>query len=308
MLKSASLAALCGLTLAATAQTPETRRTPPEATAAKSPVVSLNHFFVVLDAPSYAAMQSDPYLTHTFAPFEKRTTVRSDSTYTAAYWYGRQTYFEIFEPPSQGPRGASGIAFSVDGEGESAAIEALWKTSLGDTQSASVTRKTEDAEPVWFKMTAGKSQAAETGAGLRLWLMEYDRNFLAGWYPNLTKERGKTRGPVLDRYVAKIGKSKERETAVVGDIKELLLALDDADRALLIRHLVPAGWQRSDRDILSLRGPDGATIKVIPKEGARRGIIEVAFHVQGSPAPHEATLGSVKLTVTPTEARLRFVP
>ena len=57
----------------------------PNPAAASSPTVFLNHFFVVISSESCAAMLADPYLTRTFAPFEKRTTVRNDNSYTGAY-------------------------------------------------------------------------------------------------------------------------------------------------------------------------------------------------------------------------------
>jgi catechol 2,3-dioxygenase-like lactoylglutathione lyase family enzyme len=294
ILLAAAVAAAASMSLRAPAQS-------------QPPPVFLNHFYVVIDSASYAAMQTDKYLTTTFAPFEKRTTVRNDETYTGVYWYGRHTYFEVFEPPSQGPQGSSGIALSVDGEGESAAIKALWSASLGETMAAPVTRRTETGEPLWFQMTAGP----QSSGALRMWLMEYDREFLSRWYASLTPARGKTRAEVLDRYVAKIGKSGERETAVFGDVTRLVVALDDNDRALLTKHVVPAGWAAKEGGSArhaAFRGPNGVTIEVVPASGNQRGIIEAEFSVQGEPKPHSSRLGSVWLTVERTLARLRFVP
>lgn len=279
---------------------------PRPARSATPPTVLLNHFFVVVDARSYAAMLADPYLTAVFAPFEKRTTVRSDTTYTGAYWYGRKTYFEVFEPPSQGPAGASGIALGVEGGGESAAVRASWETALGAVETGAVTRRTESAEPAWFHMTASKASS-----GLRLWLMEYDRDFLARWYPDLTPARGITRAEVLDRYVAKIGKTKDRETAALGNVTGLVVGLDEADRGLLRKHVLSAGWRSTAGTSpaqFTLTGPEGVTLEVTQATADRRGIIEANFSVQGKPQPHSAMLGSVRLTVEPATARIRFVP
>ncbi len=279
----------------------------PRLVEAAAPAVFLNHFFVVISAESYAAMVADPYLTAAFAPCEKRTTVRNDDTYTGAYWYGRRTYFEVFEPPSQGPVGTSGMAFGVEGVGESGAVRASWNGSLGGAETAPVTRRTEAAEPVWFHMTSGRSAAAR----LRLWLMEYDKDFLAGWYPDLTSARGITRGEVLDRYVAKIGRSKDRGTAVLGDVTGLVLALDDADRELLKKHVLPGGWTAkagAGPGEISFSGPEGVTLGVVKANRTRLGIIEARFSVQGNPAPHAATLGQVRVEVDSKGARLRFVP
>lgn len=281
----------------------------PATRAAEEPAVFLNHFFAVISPESYAAILADPYLTSTWAPFEKRSTARNDQTYTGAYWYGRKTYFEVFEPPSQGPTGAFGIAFSVDGVGESAAVKAAWTESLGAAETSPVTRRTETAEPVWFHATAARG----FGLGLRLWLMEYHKDFLASWYPELTPARGTTRGEVLDRYVAKIGKTKARETAVFGDITSLVLALDDVHTDRLRKHLVPAGWSEKaagPEAPLTFTGPDGVNLEILVLKGdnAPRGLLEARFSVQGSPRPHKATLGEVRVEVDSSSARIRFAP
>ncbi len=278
----------------------------PISSAAPMPAVSLNHFFAVISAQSYAAILTDPYLTTTFAPFEKRTTARNDNTYTGAYWYGRKTYFEVFEPPSQGPVGAGGIAFSVDGAGESAAVKAAWAESLGAAETMPVTRRTETAEPVWFHITAARG----FGSGLRMWLMEYHKDFLASWYPDLTKARGTTRTEALDRYVAKIGKSQDREAAVLGDVTALVLAMDETNLDHLRKHVVPAGWsEKADgaSSAVTFTGPDGVRLQVRRGNEAGR-ILEAHFSVQGTPRPHVATLGEVRLEVEATSARLKFTP
>ena len=90
------------------------------------PTVFLNHFYVVVDAETYAAAQASPFLTGEFAPFEKRTTARNDRSYTGIYWYGRRTYFELFEPGTQGPAGASGLALGVEEPGATEAVKKAW--------------------------------------------------------------------------------------------------------------------------------------------------------------------------------------
>jgi len=271
---------------------------------ARAPKVYLNHFFVVVDPASYRALQDSAYLTGAFAPFEKRTTARNDQTYTGIYWYGRRTYFEAFEPESQGPIGASGLALGVEGPGESTAVQAVWAAALGGADSAPVTRKTETAEPAWFRMTFAKAESS-----LRLWLMEYDREFLARWYPELTAARGITRAEALDRYVAKIGRQADRERAVLKDVTGLVIALEPADRDVLQKQLEPLGWTvQTETGAMVLRGPEEVTLRVVPASPDRRGILEAGFSVQGTPAPRTETLGRAVLTVETAAARLRFVP
>lgn len=294
LLAAATLSAILGIVLPLAAA--------PEGPTPASPAVFLNHFFVVVDSASYRALQESATLTGPFAPFEKRTTVRNDQTYTGIYWYGRRTYFEAFEPDSQGPVGASGLAFGVDGAGESAAVKAAWAKAFGGADSGPVTRKTDTAEPAWFLMTYAK-----VASGLRVWLMEYDRSFLSAWYPELTPARGITRSEVLDRYVAKIGRQAEREKALFKDVTGLRLALEASDRDILAKQLLAVGWaSREEKDALVLRGPEGVELRVVPPRAGKKGIVEATFSLQGAPAPRTEVLGSATLTVERDGARLTF--
>ncbi len=273
------------------------------ASAAGPPTVFLNHFFVVVDAATYRALQDSSFVTSAFAPFEKRTTSRNDQTYTGVYWYGRHTYFEVFEPDAQGPVGASGVAFGVEGAGESGAVKAAWTEALGGADSGLITRKTETGEAPWFEMTSAKTAPG----ALRVWLMEYHADFLARFYPDLTPARGISRAEVLDRYVAKIGRSAERETALVKDVTRLELALEPAERETLLKHLRAEGWSvQEEKDGVALRGPEGVLLRVSAAAAGRRGITEVIFSLQGKAEPRTDTLGSAVLRIEPDRASLRF--
>src|SRR5262245_32751029 len=78
--------------------------------------VPLNHFFLVLDSQTYKDIENSEFLKNEFAVFEKRTTVRTDQTYTGIYYYGTNTYFEFFDVnQKEGSKvGDSAIAFGTD--------------------------------------------------------------------------------------------------------------------------------------------------------------------------------------------------
>jgi hypothetical protein len=270
--------------------------------------VLLNHFFVVTDKDTYAAAQASAFLTKEFAAFEKRTTVRNDLTYTGIYFYGRHTYFELFEPDSQGPEGSSGIAFGVETPGASAPVEALWAKSAGGADHGPVTRKTETDEVPWFDMTfpKGGRPTPSKDIGFRLWLMEYDKDFLARWYSNLTPARSIARADVLDRYVAKVGQSAGRATFLMKDVVSLTLALPDENRATLLAPLRAVGYtERADKAEVVLTGPD-ATIHLRPLAGAARGIVEVEFSLQKKIPLSEHRIGNAVLLLDGERARLKL--
>jgi len=270
----------------------------------------LNHFFVVTDPGTYAEAQASTFLIHEFAPFEKRTTVRNDTTYTGIYFYGRHTYFELFEPGPQGSLGTSGLAFGVETPGASASVRAAWEKALGGAETSPVTRRTETDEVPWFQMTyatGGRPTVPPDGPpGLRTWLMEYERDFLARWYPDLTKARSITRADVLDRYVAKIGQTVLRDTFLMQDVVGLTLALPEAQRDPLLRQLSASGYtQRKKKGATVLEGPS-VSLRFVPVVGARRGVIEVEFSLQSRVVKATHQLGGAVLVLEGESAWLRF--
>jgi hypothetical protein len=273
--------------------------------ASGAPTVFLNHFFVVVDANTYRAMLESGFLASLFAPFEKRTTVRNDKSYTGIYFYGRRTYFELFEPGAEGPVGTSGLAFGVETTGESESVKRLWAEALGGAESSRVTRRTETESVPWFEMTSGPGP----GKGLRTWLMEYDRTFLARWYPDLTPDRGVRRSDVLDRYVAKIGQAGGRDAFWLKDVTAVTVALADGPREELTTELRSVGWVvRPEGNAVVLEGPEDVRLRVIPARGETSGITEVAFSLQRPAEAAAHRFGSAELTMAGSSARLQLGP
>ena len=242
--------------------------------------------------------------TRSFAPFEARTTVRNDKSYTGIYWYGRRTYFELFEPPEQGPVGASGLALGVEEPGASASVRQRWKDVLGSGAGGPVTRKTETDEVPWFEMSY-----AQELPGLRVFLMEYDHDFLARWYGSLTSARSITRADVLDRYVAKIGQSDRRGSALLRDVVALTVALTPTDREALVKQLRAVGWTATDEaNAVVCRGPESERLRLVEPAGGSAGIVEVDFSLQHAVAKAAHHIGSAELRLEGESARLALRP
>lgn len=262
--------------------------------------VPLNHFFVVVDAATYEAARSSEFLIREWAPFEARTTVRNDTSYTGIYWYGRRTYFELFEPGAQGPVGASGLALGVEEPGASATVKQRWQEALSGAGGGLVTRKTESDEVPWFEMTYAREIP-----GLRVWLMEYHAEFLARWYGALTQARSIARADVLDRYVAKIGESAKRETALLRDVVGLEVALAPPEREALVRQLRAVAWTATDEGgEVVCRGPEGETLRLVAPRGERTGIVAVDFSLQHEVPRASRLTGSAELRLEGRSARL----
>lgn len=196
----------------------------------------------------------------------------------------------------------------MDTPGESAAVKAAWAEAFaegGEPDTRLVTRRTEAGEPPWYWSTGIEKPAG----ALVVWLIEYHKDFLAGWYPDLTPARGVTRAEVLDRYVAKIGRSARREATLLRDVVGLVVALDAAELQGLRKYLLPAGWSlRTQEGAAVFEGPEDVWLRVVKAAPGRRGILEAVFSLQRKGMPRTETLGRAVLTVEPERARLRFAP
>ena len=261
--------------------------------AALAIAVYLNHCYVAPDRDSFDAAASDPFLSTLFAPFERRTTRRTDKTYTGLYYYGAHTYFELLEPGKGFSQAGSGIAFGVE---EPGAIAQLGKPEP-------ITRALDGQQLPWFQVAGDGDDFA--GSGLTTWIMEYDPRFLARFYPQLPpKQPGIARAQILERYVARLGQPR----ALFEDITRLEIALTPADAAAFARHCERLGYavQRDDHSF-ACTGPD-LVLHVTPATApARLGIAKVTFRLR-APAPQREArrLGSSTLELDGQTAVWRF--
>ena len=197
---------------------------------ALAPASGLNHFYVVLDHDTYAAIEQSAFLTEQFAVFEKRTTVRADKTYSGIYFYGRQTYLEFLEPSFLGPSGDrqtgdSGIAFGGD-----AAIE-----PIENLKPMTITREWNGVKVPWFSMTTPSWESQNDR--FLTWYMTYHPDFLAQWHPEARPSGAASpqvsRAAVLERYKAALpaaSSSSLTRPTLMEDVSGLTLALKAESR------------------------------------------------------------------------------
>ena len=183
----------------------------------KRPAVFLNHFFIVIDSATYNDIEQSAFMRREFAVTERRTTVRNDTTYTALYFYGVNTYFEFFDASAQGRFTGSGLALGPDQAG---ALQVIGKELAPEISVARepVTREYDGKQVPWFY--AAGPQDSPLDAGFTLWLMEYHPRFLSEWHPRREGlNGGVSRKQILQRY-----------TAVLKDIPARPLFEDVSDR------------------------------------------------------------------------------
>jgi hypothetical protein len=217
----------------------------------------LNHFYVVLDHETYAAIEANAFLKKEFASFEKRTTVRRDSTYTGIYFYGSNTYFEFFDESTEKRKlGESGIAFGVDETG------AMPKPPL--SKSGEITREWNGKQVPWFQRL---SPSAPVAPGIETWVMEYLPHFLEEWRPELGEGKGVSRAEVLKRY--KKALPENPASPMLEDVIGLTIALEPREIDTF------SMWNSAIRT----RFP----ITFVPVKDGTRGIRRVQFRLRRPP-------------------------
>lgn len=227
------------------------------------PKVSLNHFFLTVDPQTYADIERSAFLKTQFAPFEQRHTVRTDSSYTGTYFYGKNTYFEFFNSEQSKRRpGDSAIAFGVDQAGGNAALAAM----LPNSNRTVVTRGFEGRQLPWFDMLVVFGLRSMAGR-FNSWVMEYHPDFLRDWNPR-PGGAGITRKAVLSRYVAVLKETPA--TPLLEDVTAITVALDEA---------TAKRFEDQNRAF----GPLDFDLEIIRAAGDDFGIREVRFRTSGLP-------------------------
>src|SRR5215831_7531121 len=204
------------------------------------PQVFLNHFYVVLDSPTYKAVEDDAFLRQHFAVNEKRTTTNADMTYTGLYFYGFNTYFEFFDIGNS-PKdcvGDSAIAFGVDQPGSIKVLQEKLGPSL-EPSLKSVTRLYQGKQIPWFFMATSRSLPYESG--LSCWVMEYHPEFLGNWNPRPGgTARGVSRKEILQRYCEVLTPVEEQH---LEDVVGLTVATNAADKKSLTDLCLQLGYR-----------------------------------------------------------------
>jgi Family of unknown function (DUF5829) len=244
-----------------------------------SPQAFLNHFYVVLDSPTYKAIEEDEFLRKHFAVNEKRTTTNAEMTYTGLYFYGSNTYLEFFDVDNS-PKdrvGDSAIAFGVDRPRSIRVLHEKLGPSL-EPKLKRVTRLYRGKQIPWFFMATSTSLRDERA--LNCWVMEYHPDFLGNWNPQPKRtKRGISRKEILQRYSEVLTPvEKQRLEDVIG----LTVAVDASDKKSLIDFCFQLGYQiekKQNKDVVALSGPDFMLLLISATDRVR-GIREIKMRTR----------------------------
>jgi hypothetical protein len=260
------------------------------------PVVSLNHFYVIPDSATYAAISESRFIRDTFGIFEARTTKRADQTYTGIYWYGTATYFEMLPPGAGGRKvGDSGVAWGTDSPADTARLRTMLARIPRDSVTVNlITRGVDSGMVPWFTQTALAS--AGSRAALVTWVMTYAPRFLDDWFPELPPLRvAPTRDAVQERYAARVNGHARRDSVSFGDVRALRVAVTTAERTGLLAECRALGMRVTPA---SCHADDGFILTFVDATAAKRGVQRITMALRREwPGPRERVFGSSRLRI-----------
>ena len=266
--------------------------------ASRAAPVFLNHVYLVPDAATYEALRTCEFLRE-LGVFEERETVRADGSYRGLYLYGRRTYFEFLPPGAAGlAEGASGLAFGLERIDQTDEFTASLEEHGIQAAGGGITRQHEGQQVPWFRILGIEMPAGP----LTVFSLEYAPRFLARWHPGSTPD-GIARADVLARYAAVL-RTVDRP-APLGDVSEVRLALDDAQRERLLTVCSVAGYEiESGADSWTCHGPEIRF--AVQRAAAPGGITGLALTLQSPVDRDPLELGQIRLEFHGSSAELRW--
>jgi hypothetical protein len=251
---------------------------------------ALNHVYIVVDGPTFAALRDDPALAavlgRTDGGLPDYAPPQADAD--RIFFRGRETYLEIFAPENRfkEPLGKVGLGLGLDASDDFDAVERTWRIHCGDRARRMLVEYRRSIPPTpWYDAV----QCDDTAAGpvLAVWAMVYRPEFQR-WQTGVDASQP----PLIRR--ADILTPRAAGGQGRFDIVGLTLALSADLRDRLISQLVVAGFQRRDRlDAIDLEG-DGLRLRLV-EPSSTRGLIAIHLAVPTG-AAIELPLGAAALT------------
>ncbi|QBX38384.1 hypothetical protein E4M02_08405 [Brevundimonas sp. S30B] len=251
---------------------------------------ALNHVYIVVDGPTFAALRDNPTLAavlgRTDGGLPDYAPPQADAD--RIFFRGRETYLEIFAPDNrfEEPVGKVGLGLGLDASDGFDAVERAWRVHCGDRARRTPVEYRRSTPPTpWYDAVQCDDTAA--GPDLAVWAMVYRPEFQR-WQTGSDA----TEPPLVRRadILAPRADAGQGRFDIVG----LTLSLSPDLRDRLISQLVAAGFQRHDRrDATELEG-DGLRLRLV-EPSTTRGLIAIDLTV-ASEAALALPLGAALLT------------
>jgi hypothetical protein len=265
--------------------------------AERIPPVYLSHFSVVLDKPTYHALQGSSRI-KSFADTEVTRTQEGGSEYSGFYIRGHHTYIEIFgDPVPEGEHmGHVGLGLAVERSGDTRVVAENLRTVFGEkVRIHSATHSAGTSTVPWY--TATYIDDTDDGSMLFGWVAEIDPGYLAAMHPHAPIPAPLSR----EQYLSWDFKADRLLDDVVG----LKFALASPELAQLSQELKIVGWNlQSARDGFIATGPDIRIAATLAR--GTGGLQQVDLRLLRPVPKQDTSLGTAHLTLEGTSGRFTF--
>jgi hypothetical protein len=262
-----------------------------------TPPVYLSHFSVVLDKPTYHALQASPRV-QSLADSEVTHTQEGGFAYSGFYVRGRHTYIEFFgDPVPEGEHlGHVGLGLAVECTGGVGVIAENLRTVFGGkVKTLSATHAVGADTVPWY--TATYIDDTDDGSMLFGWVAEIDPGYLAALHPHAQIHQPLSR----EQYLSWDFKADR----LIDDVVGLKFALAPSERAQLSQELKIVGWTiQPARGGFTATGPD-IRIMVTPAR-AKGGLQQIDLRLLRAVPKQDTPLGSAQLILEGTSGRFTF--
>ncbi|MDH5821695.1 DUF5829 family protein [Luteimonas sp. RD2P54] len=280
LVEACLLLAAVGLALGGCARTPATG--PAAAGPAPAPP-ALNHVYVVLDGPTFAALRDSAQFRRALGPLDAGLPDHAPPGPDAdrVFLRGRQTYLEFFGPDNRfhEPVGKVGIAMGFDDAAPLLRLERIWRRAYGDDiRRSAVAWRHSDPPVPWYD--AVQRDATAGGAGLVLWAMAYRPEFVRWQSGDAARPSGATRAEAL----ASRWRADQGFVEVTGLAVDVPAALHDA----IVEQLMLAGMAATRTASGTRLDGDDWSLALGRADGEARGLehlrLRTATAMQTAPA------------------------
>lgn len=261
----ASIFVLAAATSAAQPASPAAR------TARDGKSVALNHFYVVLDEVTFAALRDSEELRTKFAVIDtglpKFAPAQPDSQ--RLYMRGQSTYMEFLGPrnPFNEPIGKVGIALGVDELVLMDDIKRAWSEALGsDARRHRVEWKRAEPPVPWYDVIQHPSTAENSQ--VVLWTSGYLPQFLPWLYPHRSaRENGVARADFLAPQF--------KPDRLLRDVTGLTIALPAQLRDQIAKQLQALGYSKSEAGGAVVLQGGGWRLELFESAPKRTGLLSI---------------------------------
>ncbi|NZA25450.1 hypothetical protein H0E84_03565 [Luteimonas sp. SJ-92] len=245
-------------------------RTPAVGPAAAGPPPAppaLNHVYVVLDGPTFAALRDSADVRRALGPLDAGLPDHAPPGRDAdrVFLRGRHTYLEFFGPDNRfdEPVGKVGIAMGFDDAAPLLRLERTWRQVYGDDiRRSAVTWRRSDPPVPWYD--AVQRDATAGGPDLVLWAMVFRPEFVRWRAGDTTRPSGTARAEVLA--------PRWRDGQGFVDIVEVAVDVPAALHDAIVEQLVLAGMMATPMAAGTRLDGDDWSLALGRSDGEARGL------------------------------------